>query len=262
MAPPAAAPPPAMSALPTFASSHPYPSLTTPKTAALKPRLNLAYAGAAAAPNAVPHRSAAASNDRLRGLVRRGDLEEALRLVESMAGIEPSAAAAGPCAALIKKLCASGRTAEARRVLAACEPDVMAYNAMVAGYCVTGQLDNARRLVAAMPMEPDAYTYNTLIRGLCGRGRTDNALAVLDDMLRRGCVPDVVTYTILLEATCKRSGYKQAMKLLDEMRDKGCAPDIITYNTLLTPTSSHTTLFLPRCVAAGKLMPLLSCFIN
>ena len=61
MAPPAAAPPPAMSALPTFATSHPYPSLPTPKPAALTPRRNLAYAGAAAAPNAVPHRSAAAS---------------------------------------------------------------------------------------------------------------------------------------------------------------------------------------------------------
>ncbi|KAF0932111.1 hypothetical protein E2562_008648 [Oryza meyeriana var. granulata] len=67
---------------------------------------------------------------RLRALVRRGDLDEALRLVESVPRLD-----GGACAALVKKLCASGRTAEARRVLAAFDPDVVAYNAMVAGYC-------------------------------------------------------------------------------------------------------------------------------
>ncbi|OQU85168.1 hypothetical protein SORBI_3004G184900 [Sorghum bicolor] len=236
-APSPAAPPSHMSAaLITFPSSHPYPSLPAPPKPPTPrpPQLHLVPRVAASAATARRSASSTSATERLHALVRRGELDDALRLVESLAGLNPpSPAAAGPCAALIKKLCASGRTADARRVLGACGRDVVAYNAMVAGYCGAGQLDAARRLVADMPVEPDAYTYNTLIRGLCGRGRTSNALAVLDDMLRRGCLPDVVTYTILLEATCKRNGYKQAMKLLDEMRDKGCAPDIITYNVVL-----------------------------
>ncbi|KAL5215812.1 hypothetical protein ABZP36_007213 [Zizania latifolia] len=79
-----------------------------------------------------------------------------------------------------------------------------------------------------MPVQPNACAYNPLI----------HALAVLDDMLFRGCAPDVVTYNILLEATCncastminglvKASKVEQALELLNEMGHKGFNPDKI-----------------------------------
>jgi hypothetical protein len=116
-APPPTAPPPRMStALLTFPSSHPYPSLPAPH-GPKPPNLPLA-------PRVAASHRASASTDRIRALVRHGKLDEVIRIVDSLMGLHPPVhAAAGPCAALIKKLCASGRAADARRFLGACEPD-------------------------------------------------------------------------------------------------------------------------------------------
>ncbi|TVU14288.1 hypothetical protein EJB05_37749, partial [Eragrostis curvula] len=114
-------------------------------------------------------------------------------------------------------------------------PPPATYGALADGYCRAGLLEDARRVVDGMParVEPTAYAFNPLIHALCDRGRVRDALAVLDDMLSRGCAPDVVTYNILLEAACKGRGYRQAMELIDFMRSEGCEPNNVTYNVII-----------------------------
>ena len=77
------------------------------------------------------------ANHRLNHLVRLGDLDAALLLVESMR--DPDRPAVVPCTLLIKKLCAAGRLDDAERVLRASESagtaDAVARNTLVAGYC-------------------------------------------------------------------------------------------------------------------------------
>jgi hypothetical protein len=110
-------------------------------------------------------------------------------------GLDPPVpTTAGPYAALIKKLCASGRTTDARRILGRCEPDVMAYNAMVVGYGSTGQLDTVRKFMWTMPMESDvraqASSRPTLFCGaLLGLVTTQLVPPLLHALLRRVCSP-------------------------------------------------------------------------
>ena len=176
-----------------------------------------------------PPRRGEGAKRRLRSLIQREEIDDALALVDSMAsGGSGKCLPVVPCNILIKRLCSGGRVADAERVFAALgsSATVVTYNTMVNGYCRAGRIEDAHRLISGMPFPPDTFTFtfNPLIRALCVRGRVPDALAVFDDMLHRGCSPSVVTYSILLDATCKASGYRQAMVLLDEMRAKGCEP--------------------------------------
>ncbi|KAI0494518.1 hypothetical protein KFK09_024656 [Dendrobium nobile] len=123
----------------------------------------------------------AAGNDVLRRLVRNGELDSALRLLESifLRGTDPPDII--PCTSLIRGLCRSGRTAAARRVLDIIEtsgasPDVITYNVMISGYCKSGETDEALNLLHRMSVPPDVVTYNTIFQSLCERGKARQSL--------------------------------------------------------------------------------------
>ncbi|XP_039789596.1 pentatricopeptide repeat-containing protein At1g09900-like [Panicum virgatum] len=261
-------------------SAHPFPPTSHKPQRA---RIRLAAAAATSrwvkprAPALPPRRGAGGggggggANQRLHHLVRLGDLDAALLLVESMR--DPDRPAVVPCTLLIKKLCAAGRLDDAERVLGASEragtadavarytlvagycraggrladaermlsslaasgaADVVTYNTLVAGYCREGRLGDARRLVAGMPLAPNSYTNSTLLKGLCSAKEWDDAEELVAEMIRSGCPPNDLTFGMMIHSLCQNGLVDRAMGILDQMSKCGCMRGVIVYNEIIS----------------------------
>jgi pentatricopeptide repeat protein len=58
--------------------------------------------------------------------------------------------------------------------------------------------------------EPNVYTYNALMGGYCLNNQMDEAQKVLDIMVGKGCAPAVHSYNILTNGNCKRRRLDEA----------------------------------------------------
>ncbi|KAJ0086590.1 hypothetical protein Patl1_08707 [Pistacia atlantica] len=133
------------------------------------------------------------SNNHLRRLVRNGELEEGFKFLESMVyhGDIPDII---PCTSLIRGFC------------------------KISGYCKSGEIDNALRLLDRMSVAPDVVTYNTILRTLCDSGKLSLAM--------KGLKPDAITYSSLVgglsrEGIAYEGLAKEALELLNQLCSKG-----------------------------------------
>ncbi|KAJ1279063.1 hypothetical protein BS78_04G126500, partial [Paspalum vaginatum] len=173
-----------------------------------------------------------AVNQRLHHLVRLGNLDAALLLVESMR--DPERPAVVPCTLLIKKLCAVGRLDDTERVLGASEragtADAVARNTLVAGYCHEGRLDDARRLMIRSACPPNDLTFGMMIHSLCQNGLVDRAMGVLDQMVKCGSTRGVIVYNKIISCLAELWRVEEALDLFNRMPRK---PDIFSYNSVM-----------------------------
>merc|ERR1719162_1759527 len=84
------------------------------------------------------------------------------------------------------------------------------------------------------PVEPDIVTYSTIVKGFCNSGQLDRALKVLKDMKTSGKhIPDEVMYNSLLSGCAKEHRPDDALQLLNDMRKNKVAPSNYTLSMLV-----------------------------
>merc|ERR1719482_2701148 len=87
---------------------------------------------------------------------------------------------------------------------------------------------------ASPPVEPDIVTYSTIVKGFCNSGNLEKALRVLDDMKSSGKhVPDEVMYNSLLGGCATEQRPDEAIELLNDMRKHNVAPSNYTLSMLV-----------------------------
>merc|ERR1719465_260503 len=83
-------------------------------------------------------------------------------------------------------------------------------------------------------VEPDIVTYSTIVKGFCNSGNLDRAFKVLKDMKASGkYAPDEVMYNSLLSGCAKEHRPDEALQLLSEMKKSGVAPSNYTLSMLV-----------------------------
>jgi len=65
-------------------------------------------------------------------------------------------------------------------------------------------------------VRPNVISYNTLVDGHCLTGRTDETAKVLDVMVSIGLKPNEVTYNTLLHGYCKAQRIDDAYSLFEK----------------------------------------------
>merc|ERR1719359_1412021 len=84
------------------------------------------------------------------------------------------------------------------------------------------------------PVEPDIVTYSTIVKGFCNSGSLDRALKVLKDMKASGRhTPDEVMYNSLLGGCAKEHRPDEALQLLQDMKKFNVAPSNYTLSMLV-----------------------------
>ncbi|ESQ31692.1 hypothetical protein EUTSA_v10003595mg [Eutrema salsugineum] len=77
---------------------------------------------------------------------------------------------------------------------------------------------------------PNLYLHNAIIAGYCAAGRLDEAYNHLESMQKKGIVPNQVTSTILMKSHIEAGEIESAIDLFEE---SNCEPDQVMYSTLL-----------------------------
>ncbi|XP_072964794.1 uncharacterized protein [Typha angustifolia] len=115
--------------------------------------------------------------------------------------------------------------------------DVPAYNALIAAFCKSGEVDEAHMRLLEMQrihgLEPDAATYSVFTRAACEAKDVRSAVRVLDSMKKRRLVPNVFTYNAVVKLFCEKDMIVEAYELLDEMIASDAKPDVWSYNAIL-----------------------------
>ncbi|XP_057549066.1 pentatricopeptide repeat-containing protein At5g59600 [Amaranthus tricolor] len=117
------------------------------------------------------------------------------------------------------------------------EKDLIAVNAMVAGYVHVGMMKEALSLledVKLMNMRPDVVTWNTLIAGFSHVGDSLMVDELFQVMRFNGIEPDVVSWTSIISGFVKNLRNKEAFLTFQKMLDAGCFPNANTISTLLS----------------------------
>ncbi|XP_061968848.1 uncharacterized protein LOC133692143 isoform X2 [Populus nigra] len=125
------------------------------------------------------------------------------------------------------------------------ERDIVAWNAMMSGYCLKGEVEEAHRLFDAMceeGIEPGLVTWNILIAGYNQKGQCDVAMNLMKKMVSFGVSPDVVAWTAMISGFAQNNRNGQALDLYKEMILAGVEPNGVTITSALSACASLKVL--------------------
>merc|ERR1719263_488397 len=118
------------------------------------------------------------------------------------------------------------------------EPDIVTYSTIVKGFCKSGSLDRALKVLKEMKATgkyaPDEVMYNSLLSGCAKEHRPDEALQLLNDMKKSGVAPSNYTLSMLVKlmGRCKR--LNQAFVMLEDIsKEYGLKINIQVYTCLI-----------------------------
>ncbi|KAF8667269.1 hypothetical protein HU200_052938 [Digitaria exilis] len=111
--------------------------------------------------------------------------------------------------------------------------DVPVGNSVLAMYVKCGELGCARRVFEKMGRR-DLGTWNSMIFGCCLSGEWEEARRLLNDMRHNGTEPGVVTWNTLISSYARSGDLDVAMELLEQMVESGVAPDVVTWTSLVS----------------------------
>jgi len=122
--------------------------------------------------------------------------------------------------------------------LSQAEPDIITYSTLVKGFCLTGDVDRAFRVLEEMTSDgkfaPDEIMYNSLLDGCAKLHRVEEAQKLLDDMQSTGVNPSNYTLSILVKLFGRTRRLNQAFKIVEELCAKnGLRPNIHVYTCLM-----------------------------
>jgi pentatricopeptide repeat protein len=111
--------------------------------------------------------------------------------------------------------------------------DVPVGNSVLVMYVKCGELGLARMLFEKMEQR-DLGTWNSMIFGCCLSGEWEEARRLLDGMRCEGTEPGVVTWNTLISSYTRSGDLDVAMELLERMEESGVAPDVVTWTSLVS----------------------------
>lgn len=118
-------------------------------------------------------------------------------------------------------------------------PDIKTWNVILNGWCVLGNVYEAKRVwrdIVASPCRPDVFTYGTFIKALTKKGKLGTALKLFCGLWDSEdcCKPDVVICNCVIDALCFKTRIPEALEIFHDMKDgRGCEPNATTYNSLI-----------------------------
>ncbi|KAF8022576.1 hypothetical protein BT93_F0172 [Corymbia citriodora subsp. variegata] len=143
----------------------------------------------------------------------------------------------------LRALCLMNNPTELLNVLVSmlqsnCQPDVISLNTVIHGFCKTGRVEDALKIVHDMITgkfcAPDAVTFTTVISGLLDVGKSLEALDLLHHaVLAENSKPSVVTYNAVLRGLFKLGKVKEAEDIFISMKNHGVAANCMTYSILI-----------------------------
>ncbi|KNA22302.1 hypothetical protein SOVF_035420 [Spinacia oleracea] len=113
------------------------------------------------------------------------------------------------------------------------DPDIVTYNTMICGYCISGKFDEAIQLYETLPIRRTVITYSILINAFCKKGRINEAMLFFRRMLDEGLKPTVVTYNCLVDGYFKFCGLESAFELFEEMCQNKIDPNIVSFSIIM-----------------------------
>merc|ERR1719263_2037668 len=118
------------------------------------------------------------------------------------------------------------------------EPDIVTYSTIVKGFCNSGSLDRALKVLKDMKtsrkFEADELMYNSLLDGCAKEHRPDDALKLLGDMKKSGVAPSNYTLSMLVKLMGRCRRLKQAFSLMEELsREYNLKINIQVYTCLI-----------------------------
>ncbi|XP_027347810.1 pentatricopeptide repeat-containing protein At5g59600 [Abrus precatorius] len=122
--------------------------------------------------------------------------------------------------------------------------DLVALNAVVAGYAQQGLANEALGLVQSMELmgvKPNVVTWNSLISGFSQKGDQAMVSEMFRLMIEDGVEPDVVSWTSVISGFVQNFRNKEAFDTFKHMLRHGFCPTSATISTLL-----------PACATAAR----------
>ncbi|KAK7312457.1 hypothetical protein VNO77_36331 [Canavalia gladiata] len=122
--------------------------------------------------------------------------------------------------------------------------DLVALNAVVAGYAQQGLANEALGLVQSMQLtgvRPNVVTWNSLISGFSQKGNQAMVSEIFRLMIADGVEPDVVSWTSVISGFVQNFLNKEAFDTFQQMLHHGFLPTSVTISTLL-----------PACATAAR----------
>merc|ERR1719263_2325398 len=118
------------------------------------------------------------------------------------------------------------------------EPDIITYSTLVKGFCLSGDVDRAFRVLEEMKSDgkfaPDEIMYNSLLDGCAKLHKVDDANKLLEEMQADGVNPSNYTLSILVKLFGRTRRLNQAFKIVEEISAKnGLRPNIHVYTCLM-----------------------------
>ncbi|KAI5056942.1 hypothetical protein GOP47_0028760 [Adiantum capillus-veneris] len=99
--------------------------------------------------------------------------------------------------------------------------DVVAWNALIAGYCQMGHGEEALKVFKQMKSEgfsPDAATFSCILRACSSIGSADKGKEIHDEIVERGLLREcTVLHTALVDMYAKCGAFKMAKNLLTDL---------------------------------------------
>ncbi|KAK9758305.1 hypothetical protein RND81_01G221800 [Saponaria officinalis] len=125
------------------------------------------------------------------------------------------------------------------------EKDIVSWNALISGYCQSGENGEAHRLFNLMRdegIEPDLMTWNVLIAGYSHSGNFDAAMGLMREMGCSGTSPDVFTWTSLVSGLAQRDRIVEVLELFREMLLVNIQPNGVTIASAVSTCASTKSL--------------------
>ncbi|CAI9090594.1 OLC1v1025400C1 [Oldenlandia corymbosa var. corymbosa] len=117
---------------------------------------------------------------------------------------------------------------------------VEVYNAMIANYVHSGEMDEGLRYFEKLldnNCEPNMVTFVILISGCLKARRVADAIEMFDQMLYRGIVPSAGTITSFIEPLCCYGPPHAALMIYEKAKKAGCKMSLNCYKLLIMQLS-------------------------
>jgi pentatricopeptide repeat protein len=100
-------------------------------------------------------------------------------------------------------------------------PNIITYGAIMKGYCMENQIEEAFSVVEGMmrttSFKPDEVMYNTLLDGCARKGMYDRGMQVLQDMIHQNISPTNYTLSVVVKLAGRSKQPDRAFELCDEI---------------------------------------------
>ncbi|KAE9467390.1 hypothetical protein C3L33_00703, partial [Rhododendron williamsianum] len=139
-----------------------------------------------------------------------------------------------------------GRLSWAKRFFGKMEvKNKVSWNAIITGYCLKGEIGEARQLFNLMReegIEPNLVTWNILMTSYNQSGNFELAMEVMEEMKSFGITPDVITWTTMISGLAQNNRKSRALEVFGEMLLAGVEPNEITVTAVISACASLKAL--------------------